>query len=90
MLTDSQRAALTARLPKGRAAASAAIPSRTAGRGDDLPLSFAQEQLWFIDRLAPGQPTYNVPSRSGRSVSPMARCFEPAWSGWLAMIMYCC
>ncbi|MEM9290671.1 MAG: amino acid adenylation domain-containing protein [Acidobacteriota bacterium] len=40
------------------------IPRRLqADSADELqPLSFAQERLWFIDRLDPGSSAYNVPA----------------------------
>jgi amino acid adenylation domain-containing protein len=60
MLTDAERAALAVRLRRGRAIMTE-IPRRPAGLRD-VPMSYGQEQLWFIDRFAPGVTAYNIPN----------------------------
>ena len=55
-------AALAERVEDARQAAQGlALPPITrSSRSGDLPLSFAQERLWLLDRLAPGNIVYNV------------------------------
>jgi amino acid adenylation domain-containing protein len=62
-LSGAQRARLEERLQRARGATTrpveaSAIPRRTSQ--ENLPLSFAQEGLWFLDQLEPGSAAYNV------------------------------
>ncbi|MEU0334314.1 non-ribosomal peptide synthase/polyketide synthase [Streptomyces sp. NPDC006193] len=61
-LPEDLREALRRRLA-GRAGAAAAPGARQgiprADRDRPLPLSFAQQRLWFLDRLRPGDARYN-------------------------------
>jgi amino acid adenylation domain-containing protein len=51
---------IEAALGSGLRATSA--PIRRRARGAELPLSFAQQRLWFIDQLEPGNAAYNIPA----------------------------
>ncbi len=62
MLSEAQRQALAVQFRAQQLPGGSAIGRRAQGL-TELPPSFAQEQLWFLDRLAPGLPTYNVPAR---------------------------
>ena len=59
--TADRRAQFLAQLRAQRRALSKTPRPAPRQRSGPAPLSFAQETLWFLDRLAPGRPTYNVP-----------------------------
>ncbi|HEV2800655.1 MAG TPA: amino acid adenylation domain-containing protein [Pyrinomonadaceae bacterium] len=54
-------AAEVERQVKARGASAAAPQLTRADRSKPLPLSFAQQRLWFIDQLEPANAAYNVP-----------------------------
>jgi len=55
-------AALARQVEQARRGGQTAPPPLLARpRSGPLPLSFAQQRLWFLEQLAPGEATYNVP-----------------------------
>ncbi|MCY1033947.1 non-ribosomal peptide synthase/polyketide synthase [Corallococcus sp. BB11-1] len=57
---EAQAAMLDATL--ARAVQLQAPPLRPMPRHGNLPLSFAQQRLWFLDQYQPGLPIYNIPA----------------------------
>ena len=59
----STLAAMAARIADAMAgdAVRTAPPLRPVPRTGPLPLSFAQERLWFLEQMDPGSPLYNMP-----------------------------
>jgi len=54
-------ARLAAAIDAKRAEGGAETPIQPADRDAPLPLSFAQQRLWFLDQLEPNSPFYNMP-----------------------------
>ncbi|WP_395297455.1 amino acid adenylation domain-containing protein [Kitasatospora hibisci] len=57
-LSAAKRELLSRRL-KARTAPKQAVPRRPEGA--PVPLSYAQERLWFMEQFAPGTAAYNIP-----------------------------
>ncbi|HEU4561404.1 MAG TPA: condensation domain-containing protein, partial [Longimicrobium sp.] len=79
-LTPEQLAKLQERLRvlRGEAPAAGGIRRRTGT--EPVPLSFAQQRLWFVDRLQPGNTAYNTPTvlrlRGRLDVAVLARSLD--------------
>ncbi|HEX7241526.1 MAG TPA: amino acid adenylation domain-containing protein, partial [Longimicrobiaceae bacterium] len=62
------------------AGAAVAPPVERVPREGPLPLSFAQQRLWLVDRMEPGSPAYNMPSalrlRGALDVEALRRSVE--------------
>src|SRR6185436_16470967 len=54
-------AGLAAAVEASRGLRPALPPLERSPEAADAPLSFAQQRLWFLDRLEPGTATYNLP-----------------------------
>jgi amino acid adenylation domain-containing protein len=54
-------AALAARITHIQRDGASPLPLAPVERSGPLPLSYAQQRLWFLDQLQPASPAYNIP-----------------------------
>ncbi|MEM9976945.1 MAG: condensation domain-containing protein, partial [Cyanobacteria bacterium P01_D01_bin.2] len=76
-LSPEQKRELLAKLLQKKAAQNGSQPKRTV---QTFPLSFAQQRLWFIDQLQPGQSVYTIPAalrlQGALQVDILQRCLN--------------
>ncbi|WP_143281756.1 non-ribosomal peptide synthetase, partial [Caballeronia cordobensis] len=77
-------ASLAEALEESSREASALPPLQAMPRPAKLPLSFAQERLWFLEQLNPEQSTYNIPVAVRLSGSLDVSAFENALNALVA------
>ncbi|HEV7668112.1 MAG TPA: amino acid adenylation domain-containing protein [Thermoanaerobaculia bacterium] len=77
-------ASIAARVEKKLTEGEAVERIERAARPEDVPLSFSQERLWFVDRLEPGRATYNVGFRLTLAGPLSASALEAALAAVIA------
>ncbi len=64
-----------------RSGASMAAPAlKPVADGDQLPLSYAQQRLWFLNQLMPGSNAYNLPAEMSLNVPISFSTLEQSFS----------
>ena len=58
---------------------SAGRPWSAAGRDGEIPLSYAQQRLWFLEQMEPGAAAYNVPVALRLRGALEVAALEAAW-----------